>query len=228
MIQTDFEREIEQLIRSREAERDRVQARLAQTEEDLARIESELTDLQNVRDLYRKEYNLPASPEGIDEELRERLQGMTVKQMMIIIARISDPPMFRVAELNQKLVKAGMYKDLPEAANSVYSTLGRNTKTFIKVARGQYMLNPATITDQPELELSVPPSNRRKSNVTGITDKVYAIRSEHPSWTEEQVVAELRGQGWDFRDKDPANAVRMALKNIGRRRNDNRRLKIAS
>lgn len=211
---TDFEREILMLLTEVDAECERLERRIQQTKDTLGAVRDKRVILQRALNIYRERYQLPATEEIVDSSLADKLRGKTIKQMILAVALESQPPIFRVVDMNRKLVQAGMFKDEVGARDSVYSTLGRNTKTFIKLSKGQYMVNPEqTITAQASFEDR---QVKQSQNGDSLRERVIVILRDHPDWSRQQTVEELQKQGWDFGEKKPIFAVGMCYASIKR------------
>lgn len=216
---TDFEREILMILTEVDAECQRLELRVQRVENELETARHKRATLQDALDIYREHYKLPVPERPIDHAMREKLGGMTVKEMMVALVQESEQNLFRVVDLNRKLVQSGMFKDEVAAGLSVYSTLGRNRKTFVKVARGQYMLNP-TLPDAG-------PARTRgtiKQPTSGLVEKVAEILEEHPSWERKQTTDELVRQGWDFGGKQPTFAVSAAYMRLAKLEKDRKKV----
>ncbi len=189
----------------------------ARTHSAKAEWEARLAERDSVyrtRELYRQRFRGPALSPTVDERLRQRLNGKTVREMIIDLAQEKDPPVFRVVEINQRLVQAGMFPNSQKASEGVYSTLGRNANSFEKIGKGRYMVKPgaARVPAEPvKAKAGIAPGAH------GLRDKVAEIRAAHPTWTREQTAAELERQGWDFGGKKPVFAVGACYANMSQK-----------
>lgn len=209
---TDFEREVGLLLKEIEAECEKLEAREQQVKEALESAYQKRDTLQGALAVYRDHYRLPTSQVLVDEVLRQKLVGKTIKEMILTVALESQPPIFRVVDMNRKLVQAGMFKDEVAARDSVYSTLGRNTKTFIKLSKGQYMVNPERVV-VAQVSFADQQGNGNQGE-DSLRKRVVAILRDHPDWSRRQTVEELQKQGWNFGGKKPIFAVGMCYASI--------------
>ncbi len=201
-FETYVERELSHLLTSIDEECLKLESRVHDAEEDWHAKLKERENVKYTLELYRQRHRLTAPRPAIDEQLRQKLAGKTVKEMIIELASENDPPAFRVVDINKRLVQAGMFIDSQKAAEGVYSTLGRNRRSFLKLGKGRYLVNPeaAGLTSGKQ-------GNQKAMGATGLRERVEAVLREHPTWTREQTAAELQRQGWDFRGKNPTWAV---------------------
>ncbi len=228
MADIDFDSRLTMLIETCKGDVQRAEARVEAAHEALESLSETLENLLATRAYYIKTYGLEPDKPVVDEKLRALLTGLTVKQMMVTIAEMSDSRRFKVSEMITKLISAGMYPDHKTARDTVYSILGRNRKTFLRAAPGEYLLNPTTVNPkQGHLEAVAdggsPSTSGRRRKGTGFTARVAAIHSQHPDWSRNKIVAELNRQGWDFGTKNAPNSVGAVLNNLdGKGRSKNR------
>ena len=137
---TATERELAEMLKKLDDDRTRLEARAQAAHEALEENNRRRQSVLDVLDMYREARGIQAAPLAIDEGLRERLMGKTIKQMIVEVARERDPPIFKVTDMNRRLVQAGMFKDEAAARAGVYSVLGRDSKTFRKLDRGRYLV----------------------------------------------------------------------------------------
>lgn len=136
---TDFEREIGILIGELEKERGKLQKRLAQATEALVDVESKLTHLKETEAIYRDYHKLPQVTIGVDEQLRQTYDGLTVKEALVVFAR-NHGELIDASGAGHELVRAGLFKNQRNASGSIYSALKRYPRIFRKIIRGEYAL----------------------------------------------------------------------------------------
>ncbi len=139
MDSTDFEREIQMLISELDKERDKIEQRLVACQRELATIEHKIGTLQETLGIYREHHGLPQPVVAIDERLRERFAGMSIKDMLVTMAQ-EQAGSLDAPRACRTLVQIGVFKDYRNASGSVYPTLIRNPDLFEKISRGQYRL----------------------------------------------------------------------------------------
>jgi hypothetical protein len=187
------------------ARRDMLQANL---DEALEAVEELQRKLQTIRDAisialeFRHETQVPL----VDEALRKRLEGKTVKGMLVALASEKTPPVFRVVEVKRKLARAGMFKDEDTAAQGIYPVLRRSPETFERLSPGRYALKHSANGSRSTPAKAAP----------GLRKKVAEIRAHYPGWTREQVRDHLLATGWDFGQKRPIYAVNACFANLNR------------
>lgn len=201
--------EFQTILTGLQAEHSKALARLAAAQEAADELQRKITTIQDALDIAM-EFGGENAP--LPEPERDRLSKMTIKQMIISLASEKDPPVFKVTDMNRRLVRAGMFRDMAAAAAGVYPVLGRNKDIFHRVSPGKYRVL------QPELNGLRPAS--QGDGQSGLRERVAELRQEHPDWTRGQVADELVKAGWDFGSKRPVFAVNACFANAGRHGKD--------
>jgi len=199
----DTERHLLQILSKLSEEHEKARVRLDAAQDTVNRLSERMRSIEEALEIVREEQSEDSQ---VDAAMQQRLRNKTVREMLTELALESTPPTFHVAEMSRRLVRGGMFEDLLSARNAVYSCVGRNERYFAKLGPGHYLATPQRASQG----LPKPTSNKRRSrkDSTGLRDRVSLLRQEHPDWTERQVTAELKRQGWDFGASLPHRAVR--------------------
>ena len=119
----------------------RLEARVLEDDDALDAACYKRDTLKAAINIFRAHHRLPAVT-GSDDALRQSFVGMTIQQVIVTLARQNAPPLFRGADMTRRLVQVGTFKDEISGAAGMYSIIGRHPKTFLRIGRGRYLVNP--------------------------------------------------------------------------------------
>ena len=142
-----FNQYIENLQRKRSSLRER----LLSIEKELLEIESKLKMAEAVHEDYCREFELPLPPVLLDLTLQKKFAGLSIKEMLIIIAHESGGQL-DIVEARTILLKAGVFQNERNAVTSMSPVLSRHDDIFKRTTRGNYTLSPAHLSEK-ELRL---------------------------------------------------------------------------
>lgn len=196
--ETEFDKQLTELLTEIEQDIARLESRLSSVQADLDSKNEEREHVFRTRELYRQKTRVAPT---LDERLRQRLAGKTVREMIIELAKDNEPPKFRVVDINTKLVEAGMFNDRRKASESVYSAVGRDKRAFLRLGEGEYLY-------VPEFDEAVVRA-RGGSDIgdADIVERVNSLRALHPEWNRRQVTDALIRSGFNFGSRKPIFAV---------------------
>lgn len=190
---TDYERQTQELINHLEEERTAIQERMDNIQLEIEDVDRKLNAVKTALLVFREQNDIVRT----DANLRELLKNLSVRDMILKIAEVDNTPTFRANDICKRLVEAGMFSNVGQAADNVYSVIGRSKTTFTKRGKGVYQIAKAATTES---------STARP----GLVREVERMLALQPELTRKQLTEALIEEGWDFGGKNPTYAVSMA------------------
>jgi len=112
------------------------------------------------------------------------------------------------------LVEAGVFQEREHARNVIYSTLYSHKKDVEKIREGVYRLHKRSDTNKNTAKESRT-NTKKQRTISGVRQVVKDLKELNPQMTQKQVLDYLLNKGFDFKGKNPGNAVNMAWVRLG-------------
>lgn len=134
----EFEKTFQLLANECEQDLEKLERRKVTVDEQVASVQQELDGIRAALRRYRANLGLDVDKViEVDEELRQRFDGMSTKDVLVAIFADAGGTL-EGKDAYTTMVRAGMYKDERGASNAFYRAMSRNPALFQKVRRGVY------------------------------------------------------------------------------------------
>lgn len=192
---------------------DHAKAQLAHGQEEVAYWTDFVHHLEKAMELHHRRQGIKVDGSQITFD-PNALRQMSVVNALIKIAE-SNNGLLETRKAGRILLEAGVFQSQTDVRNNLYSTLSKDSR-FKRVRAGVWQLLPKSqeLKPAPKSRKAATQRQRSRSGVGEIVDKMVAA---NPAITINEMHNRLNASGFDFKGKNPWQAINMARNRLRKR-----------